>query len=331
MNPMIIPTVITYNRRTRSLSSPNFYYLLWARLIQGSHRVMAPFNYLGISRIHHLLNTLFRPQSETHITEDGATFSFPSNDYYWNRLLDGRFEYEPELDTFMKHMAQVPFTFVDLGANFGFWPNKVAAEVYGAHQAIAVEASDYCFAILQKNAANSRHLTTLHHRAIDEVTRCELMLYGNRHAGCSIDANWCGAAGSAANKITTITIDDVLRDARVDVATTPTIIKPNVEGVELRALKGAHETIRGQSLFYIEDANKGEIADSNRYAADDMGMQFFLWEDGQMKPITYQNEIAAHKRRQNKFQGVGYKFFATASDFWIAQFTGAHITATKAA
>jgi FkbM family methyltransferase len=324
-------TVVLYNRNTRTLVTSSRYDWVWAKLIQASHRLMAPLNYLGISRIHQLINTVFRPHTETCIIDGSERFCFPSNDYYWNRLLDCSFNYEPELDDCMKCFSNVPFTFVDLGANFGFWSSKVTAGRYGAHATVAVEASDYCFAILQKNAADGEHPVILYHRAIDEVTGRELMLHGDRHAGRSIDAEWYGAAGSVANKVTTITIDDALREAEVDVATTPTIIKLDVEGVELRALKGAHETIRGQSLFYIEDANKGEIADSTRYAADVMGMKFFEWADGKMKPITYQVEIAAHKLHQNKLQGAGYNFFATCSDFWIEQFLGANHAAAVAA
>ncbi len=55
------------------------------------------------------------------IVEGSWKFRYPSNDYYWNRLLDAGWHYEPEIDSVLRKFANLPFVFIDLGANFGFW------------------------------------------------------------------------------------------------------------------------------------------------------------------------------------------------------------------
>lgn len=305
---------VIFDRRTGSLQAPDLRAVLHARLIQASHRALAPIGYLGVSRVHSLINRLSAPRTSTTIIDEAGAFTFPSGDYYWNRLLDVRWSYEPELDFLLQAMADVPYIFLDLGANFGFWSARVSSEAYGRHSVIAVEASKMCIEQLTRNIAG-RENVAVHHRAIDETSGQMLKLYGDRHAGFSIDPSWYGASRNSVNEVRTICIDDLVVNAGIDVGEIPLLVKLDVEGVELRALKGAHRIATGKSAFLVEDADFGNVSDAVRFAHSELGMTLYHFADGRFSEIDYAG-IEKVKSGQSRLQGTGLNLLATASPFW---------------
>jgi FkbM family methyltransferase len=295
--------------------------------MQTSHRLMGLIDHIGITRVHQLLNRVFCPAGQTVITEGEIRFSFPSTDYYWNRLLDGTYLYEPELDELMSRHAAVPFVFLDLGANFGYWTARTSSGRYGQHLTLAVEPAEQCLAVLRGNIG-SKAPVHVYPNAIDEESGRQLNLYGERHAGMSIDSNWYGASGKVANQVQTMTIDDILAREQIDPATTPLIIKLDVEAVELRALKGASRAIAGQSVIYIEDAQDGEASAALRYLVDEKGCALFYYEHGQLRQLTSYAEIAALKHKLARWHAHALNLFATASPFWREALGGRDIRLT---
>lgn len=281
--------------------------------MQFSHRALAPLGYFGISRVHAALNAALRPKTDTVIDEGLWRFRYPSGDYYWNRLLDPRYSYEPEVERLLRRFRHIGFTFVDLGANFGFWSSRVARGMYGRHRVIAVEASSYCLGVLRRNLAGSG--ASIHHRAIDERSGRHVSLYGGpRHAGQSIDEEWSGASHTVVDRVETIAIDDLLEG--IDAAT-PLIVKLDVEGVEMRALKGAQRTIAGPSLWLIEDAAPNAVSDSTIFARDELGMSLFMDDGKKLALLDDWEPLLAHKRTLTRFQAAGVNLVATASPMWL--------------
>jgi FkbM family methyltransferase len=307
---------IAFDRASGKLETRDLKSLLQARLMQLSHLALAPIGYLGISRVHAAINKAIRPKSETLILENGVRFSFPSNDYYWNRLLDAKWQYEPEIDAFLRAASAVPFVFLDLGANFGYWSARVGWGLYGSHRSIAVEASATSFAVLERNTRALPQPVTIYHRAIDAVSGKKVFLYGERHAGFSIDQNWYGASSNQVNQVETVTIDDLLAAENIDASALPVLIKLDVEGVEARALAGAARTIGGQSAFLIEDAEKNTVSEAVRHLRVDLGMSLFRFDRGSFHEIQNLDEIESLKARQNSWQGVGLNLVATSSPAW---------------
>jgi FkbM family methyltransferase len=303
-----------FDRRSRKLETHDLKSLLQARLMQLTHLALAPIGYLGISRVHAAINKAIRPTSDTLILEGGVRFTFPSNDYYWNRLLDANWQYEPEIDAFLRAASAVPFVFLDLGANFGYWSARVGSGLYGSHRSIAVEASATSFAILEHNARGLLHPVTVYHRAIDAVSEKKVVLYGERHAGFSLDHNWHG--GSKVNEVETISIDDLLAGESVDASKIPVLIKLDVEGVEARALAGAARTIGGQTAFLIEDAEKNDVSEAVRHLRVDLGMSLFRFNRGCFHEIECLDEIKSLKARQSSLQSVGLNLVAASSPVW---------------
>lgn len=308
---------IVFNRETRLLQTPDWKSALQARAMQISHRALAPLGYLGVSRIHNAINRFLRPRTDTLIVEKEWSFRFPSNDYYWNRLLDGRWDYEPEIEFVLRSFSKIPFVFVDLGANFGFWSSRVGSGRYGNHLSIAVEPSDYCVAILTENTANSLHAVRVWHRAIDAVSGRQLNVYGQRHAGFSIDQDWYGASRDVVNTVETISIDELLDRESVDSFKTPTIIKLDVEGVELRALQGGSRTVGGASAWLIEDADLGGASPAVEHAYNELGMRLFNVSERRIREISSLSEVRELKAHGHRLQGGGVNLFGTRSSIWL--------------
>lgn len=308
---------ILYDRRTRLLAAPDRRSRLTVRALQAVHRLLAPFRHYGISRAHGVLARLADPQSVTVIKEGRWEFSFPSRDYYWNRLLDASWHYEPEIDLLLRSLSDVPFVFVDLGANFGYWSTRVGAGLYGNHRVIAVEPAEQCFSILTRNTEGLP--VGLQRRAIDRRSGEKILLYGERHAGFSINRDWHGASRQAVNEVESISIDDLLRAGGVDPADTPVLVKLDVEGVEMRALAGAERTIEGSSLFVVEESGTAGRGEALRHATEDSGMSIFAVEDGRLTELVGVSDLAACKERHRRAGLSALNIVATKSPFWLGK------------
>ena len=86
-------------------------------------------------------------------TRPATGFTFDVGDFYWNRLAYDGFDYEPELRKLLELFRDIPFTFLDCGANFGFWSVLVASKGLGGHRVLAVEASPRTIEGLKRNVA----------------------------------------------------------------------------------------------------------------------------------------------------------------------------------
>ncbi len=165
---------------------------------------------------------------------------------------------------------------------------------------------------------------SVHHRAIDALSGKELDLYGDRHAGCSIDNNWYGASNNKINKVISITIDELLQAENIDYNKQPVLIKLDVEGVECRALTGATMTIAGISAFIIEDAARNGVSDAVQLAMNELGMSIFsMRNDGVLELFTLE-DLLQLKKCANSLQATGLNLVATASDFWRESLRAKH-------
>lgn len=308
---------IVFDRQSGHLAASDRSSWLVARALQAVHRLLAPFRYYGISRAHGVVARLANSQSITIIKEGRWQFAFPSRDYYWNRLLDASWHYEPEIDSLLRWLSDVPFLFVDLGANFGYWSTRVGAGLYGNHRAIAVEPSEQCFKILTRNTGGLP--VGLHRRAIDERSGEKVLLYGERHAGFSINRDWHGASEYTVNEVESISIDDLLCAEGVDPASTPVLVKLDVEGVELRALAGARRTVDGLSLFVIEESSAPGRGEALLYATEGLGMTIFAVEDGRLAELVVAYDLAAWKKRRRHSASSALNIVATKSQFWLGK------------
>jgi FkbM family methyltransferase len=311
------PGTVSYDRRARTLSAPGAALRRRARLLQLAHRALRPIGYLGITRVFRLITALVRADGDTIVEEGSFRFRFPGDDYYWNRLLDPHWSYEPEIDAFLRAVARYEFVFVDLGANYGYWSARAAAGLYGRRRVIAVEPSTACHAVLSRNLSGHGDAHALRY-AISDRSGDTVRLFGTRHAGLSLDPRWPGASAVVADTVTTRTLDDLLAEWGIDPAATPTVVKLDVEGFEKQALDGAATTIAGQSVFLIEDASPaGVISDAIRHAHAHLGMSLYALGAAGWRRLADLDDASATRQGRSRFRQEGTNVLATRSAAWL--------------
>jgi FkbM family methyltransferase len=248
--------------------------------------------------------------------ENGVRFEFPSSDYYWARLLDTHFKYEPEIDCLLKIVRENNWVFIDLGANFGYWTVRVAAGLYGAHRVVAVEPSDYAFGILRSNVDAYRTNVSLYRVAVDEENGRQVELYGARHAGISTNRNWNGGVQPFVGTAKTTTVDALLFDENIDARATSVLIKLDIEGAELKALRGAVHALAGRTAILLEDQECGDVSDATKFCfASGMNL-YYLSQKGPVE-VSSQLEIQAKRGFMHRMQARPILILATASPIWL--------------
>jgi FkbM family methyltransferase len=238
---------------------------------------------------------------------ENAHFLYPRDDVYWrpdNTTSVGL--YEPEIDWLLRRAIDRPYALVDCGANMGYWSIVASSAPYGRHQAIAVEASASNYAILTTNArANNGRFATLH-RAVHDTSDQRVRLFGKRHFGKSLRADWHLADSDQFEDVDTISIDDIARLYLAD-RQYPPLLKLDVEGAEIEAMQGAERLIGEGALLIFEDHGKQSGHLVSRFVLAQTSLDaWWLSPNQELRRITTIEQIAEIKREPR----MGYNFFA---------------------
>jgi FkbM family methyltransferase len=234
---------------------------------------------------------------------------FDLTDFYWNRLLGARYEYEPELAALLGRLADLDYTFVDCGANYGYWTLMASGAALGGRPVIAVEAMPTTFRALQANLAlNGRSVVCLH-RAIAERPGEAVEIYerDRRHAGASLKRQWTGGAPARtrAHPVTTVTLDELVRQHTAP--DTAVVVKLDVEGMEAEAMRGAGALLRRPFLVIYEDHGGDRSCAISRLMLETLGLRLYhVTPAGRVLPMPALEQVRAVKRRPT----IGYNFLA---------------------
>jgi FkbM family methyltransferase len=147
----------------------------------------------------------------------GQRISFPAYDPYWCRYLYAGKPYEPDVERIF-HALGKGRTLVDCGANIGYW--SVRHREFGFTNSIAIEANPRLVPFLRMN-----HKGQVFHAAVSERSGEQIIFAGDGAVGHN---SRNGEAGVAVPTL-------ALRDLRLD---GPALVKLDVEGAEIRAIKG---------------------------------------------------------------------------------------------
>ena len=132
---------IQFDRASGVLEGANAWERLAAVALTLGSKISSNFSHRGYNGCANLLRrTLPERDIEIKLNSD-AKFAFPYGDGYWSKLLNRTFSYEDELDLLFQDSADVDYTLLDCGANYGYWSVLVSSAPYGSHKAIAVEPS----------------------------------------------------------------------------------------------------------------------------------------------------------------------------------------------
>jgi FkbM family methyltransferase len=299
---------IQFDRASGSLEGAN----LWERaaalaLVTGS-KIASHFSHRGYNSCANLLRKTLPERDIAIKLNSDATFEFPYGDGYWSKLLNRSYQYEDELELLFRDSVGVDYTLLDCGANFGYWSVLVSSAPYGSHKAIAIEPSSQNFAKLSNNAEINGNRFEVMKCAIG-AARGTARLSGTKHEAFSI----AGGAGIGGEEVPVIALDNLLDDGRIS-AHGKYLIKLDVEGVEVEAIKGGTRLLQGDSVLLCEEHGNDPNHTVSRYILDQTPLTLIVYDprSNRLETVT---ELSILDRIKVSTH-VGYNVFGTASAFW---------------
>lgn len=282
-------------------------------LLAGS-KVGALISHRGYNTCANLLKTLLPERDINIMLNSDATFSFPYGDGYWSKLLNRTFKYEDELELFLLDSKDVDYTLIDCGANYGYWSVMVSSQRFGSHKSIAMEPSSRNFPRLAHNAKINGSRFYPIHAAIGSA-RGTANLSGNRHEAFSI----AGGPNAGGEEVTVLSLDNLIEDGRIP-AQGKYIVKLDVEGVEIDAMKGGKRILETDSVVVCEEHGNDPSHAVSRYILEQTPMKAIIHDPAtdRFEPLTQLSMLDRIKTASH----VGYNVFATSSAFWEQRIYG---------
>ncbi|MDB5501321.1 MAG: FkbM family methyltransferase [Tardiphaga sp.] len=312
---------IQFDRASGAFQGVNPWERLAAFALMAGCRLSAPFSHRGYIMCANLLRTAVPSRDIVVKLNPDALFAFPFSDGYWSKLLDPAFSYEDELELLFRHSVDVDYTLLDCGANYGYWSVLVSSAPFGAHKAIAIEPSAQNFAKLSNNARINGGRFEPIKCAIGAV-RGTANLSGTKHEAFSI----AGAADAAGEQVPVLALDDLLDDGRVS-ANGKYLIKLDVEGVEIEAIKGGTRLLQADSVIMCEEHGNDPAHTVSRFILEHTPLKLFVRD-----PASNRFETVADLSILDRIKvstNVGYNVFGTASAFWLDRINSLNASASR--
>jgi FkbM family methyltransferase len=315
------PAPIQFDRASGALEGAN----LWERtaalaLVTGS-KISSHFSHRGYNGCANLLRKALPQRNIAIKLNSDATFEFPYGDGYWSKLLNRSYNYEDELEILFRHSADVDYTLLDCGANYGYWSVLVSSAPFGSHKAIAIEPSSQNFAKLANNARINGNRFEPMKCAIGAV-RGTARLSGTKHEAFSI----AGHPADEGEQVPVIALDNLIDDAKVS-AEGKFLIKLDVEGVEIEAIKGGTRLLQSDSVIICEEHGNDPGHTVSRYILEQTPLQLIVY-DPRSNRLETVRELSILDRIKVSTH-VGYNVFGTASAFWQDRINALNASAAR--
>jgi FkbM family methyltransferase len=300
---------IQFDRTTGALEGANAWERLAALALSSGSKVASSFSHRGYNSCANLLRKTLPERDIAIRLNPDATFEFPYGDGYWSKLLNRSFSYEDELELLFRHSVGVDYTLIDCGANFGYWSVLISSAPYGSHKAIAIEPSSQNFAKLKNNAEINGNRFEVMKCAIG-AGRGTARLSGTKHEAFSIAGD---AGGGGGEDVPVITLDNLLDDGKISFDG-KYLIKLDVEGVEIEAIKGGTRLLQGDSAVLCEEHGNDRNHTVSRYILEQTPLKLIVYDprSNRLETVT---ELSILDRIKVSTH-VGYNVFGTASVFW---------------
>jgi len=298
---------IQFDRSTGVLEGANAWERFAALAFSSGSKVSSTFSHRGYNSCANLLRKTLPERDIAIKLNSDATFEFPYGDGYWSKLLNRSFSYEDELEVLFRDSIDVDYTLLDCGANYGYWSVLVSSKPMGAHRAIAIEPSGQNFPKLKNNAEINGNRFELMKCAIGSA-RGTAKLSGTKHEAFSI-------AGDAADgeEVPVIALDNLLDDGKIS-QDGKYLIKLDVEGVEIEAIKGGTRLLQGDSAILCEEHGNDPTHSVSRYILEQTPLKLIVYDprSDRFETVT---ELSILDRIKVSTH-VGYNVLGTASAFW---------------
>jgi len=299
---------IQFDRASGALEGANLWERTAALELATGSKISSHFSHRGYIHCANLLRKTLPERNIAIKLNEDAMFEFPYGDGYWSKLLNRSYHYEDELELLFRHSADVGYTLIDCGANYGYWSVLVSSAPFGSHRAIAIEPSSQNFAKLGNNARINGDRFELMKCAIG-VGRGTAHLTGTKHEAFSI----AGGANGRGEEVPVIALDNLIDEGRVS-EKGKFLIKLDVEGVEIEAIKGGTRLLQADSVILCEEHGNDPRHTVSRFILEKTPLKLLVYDprSGRMETVTELSILDRIKVSSH----VGYNVFGTASLFW---------------
>jgi len=106
-----------YDRQSGNLSGASLVDQMAVYALQIGSVVTRPFGHRGYGWGCDVVSCAVAQRDIVVGLNADARFAIPFCDRYWSRILNGRYDYEEEIEAFLKSVADIRYSFVDCGAN----------------------------------------------------------------------------------------------------------------------------------------------------------------------------------------------------------------------
>ena len=317
---MIAPPPITFDRATGALEGASALERMAARALVMGARVSSTFSYRGYNAAANFMRKALPERDIAIKLNPDATFVFPYGDGYWSKLLQRDYSYEIELDMLFRDAADVDYTLIDCGANYGYWSVLVSSAPFGAHRALAIEPSAKNYARLAHNArVNGDRFATM--KCAVGAARGTATLSGTKHEALSI----AGGPGAGGETVPVMRLDDLLDDGHLP-GGGKYLVKLDVEGVEIEAIRGGERLLAEDTAILCEEHGSDRAHTVSRYILDHTPLKLVVYDP---RSNRYEAVVdLAILDRIKVASNVGYNVVGTASAFWQARIQ--HLNASVA-
>jgi FkbM family methyltransferase len=312
---------IRFDRATGALEGVNAWERLAAMALTLGSKVGAHFSHRGYNMCANFLRTMLPERGIQVKLNPDAIFEFPYGDGYWSKLLNRTYHYEDELELLFKDSADVDYTLLDCGANYGYWSVLVSSKPFGSRKAIAIEPSSRNFAKLSNNAKINGNRFEVMQSAIG-ATRGTARLSGTKHEAFSI----AGGADAGGEEVPVLALDNLLDDGTIS-PEGKYLIKLDVEGVEIEAIKGGARLLQGDTVILCEEHGNDPQHTVSRYILEQTPLKLIAHD-----PASNRFEILTELSLLDRIKvasNVGYNVFGTASAFWEDRFHRMNANASR--
>jgi FkbM family methyltransferase len=311
---------IHFDRASGSLEGASLWERAAALALATGSKISSHFSHRGYIGCANLLRKTLPERNIAIKLNADAVFEFPNGDGYWSKLLNRSYQYEDELELLFRHSAGIDYTLLDCGANYGYWSVLVSSAPFGSHKAIAIEPSSDNFTKLANNARVNGNRFEMLQCAIG-AAKGTARLSGTKHEAFSI----AGAAGRG-EQVPVIALDDLIDDGRISVDG-KYLIKLDVEGVEIDAMKGGARLLQCDSVIICEEHGNDPNHTVSRYILEQTPLQLIVYDprSNRMESVTELSILDRIKVSSH----IGYNVFGTASAFWQSQFNALNVGALR--
>ena len=299
---------IQFDRTSGALEGANLWERTAALALATGSKISSHFSHMGYIACANLLRKTLPERNIAIKLNADAVFEFPYGDGYWSKLLNRSYHYEDELELLFRGSADVDYTLIDCGANYGYWSVLVSSAPYGSHKAIAIEPSSQNFSKLANNAKVNGNRFELMKCAIGSA-RGTARLTGTKHEAFSI----AGGTNSGGEEVPVIALDNLVDDSKVS-GSGKFLIKLDVEGVEIEAIKGGTRLLEGDSVILCEEHGNDPDHTVSRYILEQTPLKLMV-HDPRSNRLETVTELSILDRIKVSSH-VGYNVFGTASAFW---------------